>query len=56
MYEVDLHRKVVLIGEIGGEEEEKAADFFKRNDQTGCGVYCRIDRTTGKRMGMQRDY
>ena len=53
MYEVDPYtEQVVLIGEIGGEEEEKAAEFIL-NEMTKpvVGYIAGLTAPTGKRMG-----
>lgn len=53
MYEVDPHtEQVVLIGEIGGEEEEKAAEFIL-NEMTKpvVGYIAGLTAPVGKRMG-----
>jgi hypothetical protein len=43
------HQAVVMSGEIGGNDEEKAADS-SNHEQAGGWLYRRQNRTAGKRM------
>ena len=56
LFENDPHTdQVVLIGEIGGNDEERAAEYISStDDKTGSGFYCRSDSSTGKTHGTCR--
>ena len=43
-----------MIGEIGGTDEEKAAEYIKQHAQTGGGIYRRPDRSAGAPHGARR--
>jgi succinyl-CoA synthetase alpha subunit len=42
---------VIIVGEVGGEQEEQAAEFIKEDDQTVAAYIAGRHSPQGKRMG-----
>ncbi|MFO1020747.1 MAG: hypothetical protein U0903_08630 [Planctomycetales bacterium] len=51
MFQDDPATAAILMMVIGGNAEEKAAEFIKEYEEAGRGVHRRSDGSSGKRMG-----